>query len=103
MTTFDAPTKQPFKNIVGKGENVANSIFSFSLIFYPMTDKLKPFPNKLWFFIFLHDNSFENTVGKREIAHNKQFLLFVFYPFGERCHFRQICNFCLQSFLFGRV
>ena len=33
----------------------------------------------------LHHKSFENTVGKGEIAHNEQFLLFpqCFLPFGE--------------------
>ena len=33
----------------------------------------------------LQYKSFENTVGKGEIARNEQFLLFpsVFYPFGE--------------------
>ena len=33
----------------------------------------------------LHYKSFENTVGKGEIARNEQFLLShrVFYPFGE--------------------
>ena len=36
-------------------------------------------------FVCLQYKPLENTVGKREIAHNEQFLLFhsVFYPFGE--------------------
>ena len=43
---------------------------------------------------------FENTVGKGEIAHNKQFLLFplCFLPFQRAfCHFHQIWNCCLQT------
>ena len=35
-----------------------------------------PFPNQPWFFTGLHYKSFENTVGKREIARNEQFLFF---------------------------
>ena len=34
------------------------------------------FPNKAWFFTCLQYMSFENTVGKGEIAHDVQFLLF---------------------------
>ena len=34
------------------------------------------FPSKPWFFTCLQYKSFENTAGKGEIAHNKQFLLF---------------------------
>ena len=33
---------------------------------------LNPFSNKPWFF----ENTFENTVGKGEIARDEQFLLF---------------------------
>ena len=43
---------------------------------------------------------FENTVGKGEIARNKQFLLFpqCFLPVWITfCHFRQICNCHLQT------
>ena len=38
-----------------------------------------------WFFTFMQYTSFENTVDKKEITRNEQFLLFssVFYPFGE--------------------
>ena len=34
------------------------------------------FPIQSLGFMCLQENSFENTVGKGEIAHNKQFLLF---------------------------
>ena len=37
---------------------------------------LNPFPNKPWFFTCLQYKTFENTVGKGEIAHDEQFLLF---------------------------
>ena len=35
-----------------------------------------PFPKQALVFMCLHYKSFENTEGKREIAHNEQFLLF---------------------------
>ena len=46
---------------------------------------LNPFPNKPWFFMCLQYKSFENTVGKGEIAQNEQFLPFptVFSTFLE--------------------
>ena len=37
---------------------------------------VNPFPNKSWFFTSLQYKSFENFVGKGEIAHNEQFYLF---------------------------
>ena len=42
---------------------------------------LNPFSNKPWFFTCLQYKSFENPVGKGEIARNKQFSSFpnVFY------------------------
>ena len=52
-----------------------------------------PFPNKPWFLCGFGTSLFENTHGKDEIAHNKQFLPFpqcflpVWTPF---CHFQQI-------------
>ena len=61
------------------------------------------FPNKPWFshvFTCLKYKSFENTVGKGEIARNKQFLLFshcflpIWRPF---CHFQPIRNCHLQT------
>ena len=58
-------------------------------------DLFNPFPNRPWFFICLQYKSFENTVGKGEIACDKQFLLFPhhFLPFGRNfCHFHQILN-----------
>ena len=55
---------------------------------------LNPFPNKPW---FLHvcsvDKSFENTVGKGEIACNRQFLLFshcFLHVWRTFCYFHQI-------------
>ena len=44
--------------------------------------------------------SFENTVGKGEIAHNEQFVLFqrCFLPIlRTACNFNQIQNCCLQT------
>ena len=49
-----------------------------------------PFQNKPWFLHVCWKFFFENTVGKGEIAHNKQFLIFpqCFLPFS-----RTFCNF----------
>ena len=50
--------------------------------------------------------SFENTVGKGEIASNEQFLLFpsVFYPVGElSAIFIEFTVVVCKLFLFGRV
>ena len=62
---------------------------------------VNPFQNKPWFFTFLQCRSFENTVGKGEIALNEQFLLFpsVFYPVWRTSYyFHQIKNCRLQTF-----
>ena len=58
------------------------------------------FPNKPWFFTCLQYNSFENSVGKGEIARNEQFLLFLqcFLTLWRTfCHFHQIQNCRLQT------
>ena len=53
----------------------------------------KPFPKQALVFTCLQYKSFENAVGKREIAYNEQFLLLPqcfsasWRPF---CHFHQI-------------
>ena len=50
----------------------------------------------------LGNRPFENTVGKGEIACNKQFLLFpqcFLSVWRAICHFHQTCNCCLQTFL----
>ena len=64
-------------NIIGKGENDGYQqfrLFSKWLLVY--TSILSP--NKALFFTCLQYKSFENTVGKGEIARNS-----VFYPSGE--------------------
>ena len=48
---------------------------------------LNPFPNKPWFYV-LQYKSFENTVGKGEIARDEQFLLFP-----------TMFSTCLQNFM----
>ena len=58
------------------------------------------FPKKSLVFTCLQYKSFENTVGKGEIASNKQFLLFLqcFLPIWKTFyHFHQIWNCCLQT------
>ena len=60
-----------------------------------------PFPDKPWFLrVCSIYKSFENTVGKGEIARNEQFLLFpqCFLPVWRTlCHFHQIRNCRLQT------
>ena len=59
-----------------------------------------PFQNKPWFLRCLQNKSFENTVGKEEIAHNEQFLLLPqrFLPFCRSfCLIHQIKNCRLQT------
>ena len=54
---------------------------------------INPFPNKPWFLTCLQYKSFENTVGKGEIARNEQFLLFplCFLPiWGAFCYFLKL-------------
>ena len=60
----------------------------------------KPFPKKVPVLTFLQYKSFENTVGKGEIARDKQFLLFpqCFPPVWRIfCHFHQIWNCRLET------
>ena len=41
-----------------------------------LSGNVNPFPNKPWLFTGLLYKTLENTMGKNEIAHNEQFLLF---------------------------
>ena len=64
------------------------SIYAYELYAF----LLKPFPKQALVFTCLQCKSFENTVGKGEIAQNKQFLLFpqCFLPVRRAfCHFQQ--------------
>ena len=61
---------------------------------------LKPFPKQALVFTCLQYKSFENTVGKGEIARSEQFLVFPQYFLSFRttfCHFHQLYNCRLQS------
>ena len=56
--------------------------------------------DKSWFFTCLQFKSFENTVGKGEIARNEQFLLFpqCFLPVSITfCHFIRVYNCRIQT------
>ena len=58
------------------------------------------FPKQALVFMCLQFKCFENSVGKGEIARNKQFLLLpqCFLPFWiTSCHFHQIANCRLQT------
>ena len=81
---------------------------------YVFTKHSLAFPKQTLVFKCLQYESFENAVGKGEIARNKQFLIFLqyflpcmvpnfhfptafFLPFWRAfSHFHQICNCCLQ-------
>ena len=59
-----------------------------------------PFPKQALVFTCLQYKPFENTVGKGEIAHNEQFLLFpqCFLSIWKTfCHFNQLSNCGLQT------
>ena len=76
-------------------------------MFYPHSETMlkgwmvfKPFPKQALVFTCLQYRSFENTVGKGEIARNKQFLLFqqyLFYLLGELCSIFIKYKTCLQT------
>ena len=64
----------------------------------------KPSPKQALVLTCLQYKSFENTVGKGEFAHNKQFLLFsqCFLPtLITFCHVRQISNLKLSATAFS--
>ena len=60
-------------------------ISPFILKKHQQLTEVNPFPKQALIFTCLQCMSFENTVGKSEIARNEQFFLShsVFYPFGE--------------------
>ena len=63
--------------------------------------RLNPCPNKPWFLHVCRTSLLKKTVGKREIAHNEQFLFFpqCFLPIWKTfCYFHQICKCPLQTF-----
>ena len=69
-------------------------------LFQTLTLVFNPFPNKPWFFTCLQYRSFENTVGKGEIARYEQFLLFpqCFLSFRTTfCHFYQLYKCRLRT------
>ena len=73
---------------------------SFSMDKAEILSSGKRFPKQALVFTCLQYRSFENTVGKGEIARNEQFLLFpqCFLPIWTAlCHFHQIQNCHLQT------
>ena len=97
--------------ILEKIWSVVLQIFVYLEVFETKTtpDRLKcfvaspePCPKQALGFTCLQYKSFENTVGKGEIARNEQFLLFphCFLPvWWTFCHFHQIWNCRLQTLL----
>ena len=69
-----------------------------NFIKHVLKNVINSFPNKPWFMCLLY-KSFENTVGKGEIACREQFLFFpqCFVPFLRTfCHIQQIQNYRIQ-------
>ena len=82
-----------------------HSSWLFSLAVYRSLCFTYPFPKQAPVFTCLQYKSFENTVGKGEIARNEQFLLFpqCFLSFLRIfCYFHQIWNCRLQTFNLDR-
>ena len=90
--------------------------FAFELTLTQIFEKLfYLFPKQALVFTYLQYKLFKNTVGKGEIAHNEQFLLFPqsFLSFRRTfCYFHQIQNCrvqtlsvwnCLKSVVWERV
>ena len=78
--------KEAFGNILGKRENAGNH-----LMVPKLTRLINLFPNKSGF-LRVCSTSLLKTLGKGEIAHNEQFLLFpqCFQPFWRTIpHFHQ--------------
>ena len=70
--------------------------------FRAFTINIQPFPKQALVFTCLQYKSFKNTVGKGEIPHNKQFLLFpqsFLSVCRTFCHFYVIWNCRLQTHL----
>ena len=81
---------------VNGSKELGSELVAFSILMLRTVMKkkpvLNPFPNKP-LFLRVCCTSLENTVGKGEIAHNKQFLLFpqCFLPILRTfCHFYQM-------------
>ena len=74
-------------------------IFSVFQQFYswPPLCIYQPFPKQSLVFTCLQYKSFENTMGKEEIAHNEQFLLLSVFSTHLESHFCKICNCRLQT------
>ena len=84
---------------------VYDNYLCYTLIISVLQECFNPFPNKSLFYTCLQYKSFENTVGKRKIARNEQFLLFphCFLPFWMTfCQFHQIQIDVCKVFEFGR-
>ena len=89
-----------FSHLLDKMEFMDSDNYVMTCLVSHITDTFNPFPNKPWFLPVCKNKSFENTVGKGEIARNEQFLLFpqCFLPFWKNVfHFHQIQSCCLQT------
>ena len=86
---LDRPMPKPVNSYLQLADNLV------CFFFLP-----KPFPKQALVFTCPHYKTFENTVGKGEIARNEQFLLFP-HCFLSVCrtffHFYQISNCRLQT------
>ena len=85
----------------GKYSELFKKLLTHSHTMTPFdTPRKQPFPKQALDFMCLHYKSFENIMGKGEIARNEQFLLFpqCFLPVWSTFYrFLQILNCLLQS------
>ena len=94
---------------MGKGENAGSHYFllfqqclqkpspSRSLKPKECVAKISPFPKQALVFLCLHYKSFENTVGKGETKHDKQFLLFPLFSTNFENFLPSLSNLKLLS------
>ena len=83
----------PFPTMFSKGLLRSSEIRTVWERYKTQDCMVDPFPNKPWFLRVCSYKSFENAVGKGEIARNEQFLLFLqcFLPIWRTfCYFHQL-------------
>ena len=97
--SFCTPAKQMF--FWGTVESACLSVYKMLIIVLLLC--IEPFPKQALVFTCLQNMSFENNVGKGEIARYEQFLLFPqsFLPIWKTfCHIRQTQSCRLQTLFF---
>ena len=73
-----------------------SSVSYNTMVWHYLPSMFNPFPKQTFVFMCLQYKSFENAVGKREISHNKQVLLFPQYFLQ---YFSTVFSTRLENFL----